>query len=508
MRVRTKLLLCTALILTAAIVLAFWWDYRTHRDQLLTFSRERVLAVATSVERAIELAMLKERTEDVHSTVLAASRGGDIEIVAVMTADGEVRAASPPDLVGRRLLPQKLEAYLARIPHVFPDRTAAGEMVEAVVRPLLNGPSCYRCHGTTQAMNGYLYVAVSPRRINAMLAAELRQILIAAAITVLVGVIALAFLSERIIARPIASLLRAMRAVEAGRAGAWVPVGGRDEFGQLAERFNAMVAQVEAAQREVKRAHQAEMGRAAQLATVGELAASLAHEIKNPLAGIQGAVQILLDQTGSGDPHREIFEAILQQVDRLGHTLRELLDFARPMPPQFTSAALNDIVERVASLVGKDPAAAQTDLVKDLAEDLPPVWLDEPQISQVLLNIMLNAVQMMPDGGQVTVRTRRDGLDHVAVEVADSGPGIPAHVLPQIFKPFFTTKHKGSGLGLAICDRIVRDHGGTIEAANGEGRGATFCVLLPIGGPESGPETTDGRDEGREGARGREGGAG
>ncbi len=486
MRVRTKFFLCTALILTAAIALAFWWSFRTHREQLVTFSRERVTALATAVERAIELAMLQGKPAEVQSAMLAAAKAADIEIVAAMTPQGEVRAASPPNLVGRRLPPEKMETYIARIPYVFADRTAAGEMVEAVVRPLENRPPCQRCHGTAQAHNGFLYVAVSPRRINALLATEMRYSLIAAALTVLAGIFALALLSDHVIARPIESLVEAMRAVEAGAGGARMPVRGRDEFAQLAERFNTMVARVEEAQREVARAHQAEMGRAAQLATVGELAASLAHEIKNPLAGIQGAVQILLDRAGPGDPHREIFEAILQQVDRLGHTVRELLDFARPMPPQFEPGALNEVVERVAGLVGKDPAAARTILTKELAEDLPAVWMDEAQISQVLLNIMLNAVQVMPDGGRVTVRTSHDGPGHVMAEVVDTGPGIPAEVLPQIFKPFFTTKHKGGGLGLAICDRIVRDHGGTIQATSGEGGGARFSVYLPIAGPAHG----------------------
>ena len=486
MRVHTKLILCTALILTAAIALAFWWSYRTHRDQLQAFSRERVAALATAVERSIELAMLQEKRAEVQTAVLSAARAADIEIVAVMTPGGEVRWASPTDLVGRRLLAEKMETYLAMVPYVFADRTASGEMVEAVVRPLANEASCQRCHGTVQAQNGFLYVAVSPRRINEILAAELRESLIAAAITVLAGVLALALLSERLIAHPIASLLGAMRSVEAGEGKTRVSVRGHDEIGQLAERFNAMVVRVERARREVERAHRVEMGRAAQLATVGELAASLAHEIKNPLAGIKGAVQVLLDQAGPMDPHREIFEAILQQTDRLGHTLRELLDFARPMPPRFEAAGLNEIVERVAGLVGKDPAAGRAAIIKDLAGDLPPVRLDEAQIGQVLINIILNAVQVMPAGGQVTVRTRREDPGHVAVEVADTGPGIPPDVLPRIFKPFFTTKHKGSGLGLAICDRIVRDHGGSIEVANGEGRGATFCVRLPVGGPEPG----------------------
>jgi hypothetical protein len=471
------------LILTAAIALAFWWNYRTHREQLLTFSRERVAAITTSVERAVELHMLQGDTAKVQSAVLAAANAADIEIVAIMTPSGEVKVASPPGLVGHRLLPEKMETYLALIPYVFTDRTAAGELVEAAVRPLANKPPCQDCHAKDQAQNGYLYVAVSPRRINALLAAELRYSLIAAALTVLAGILGLALLSDQIIARPIAALLGAMRAVETGEARARVTVHGRDEFAQLAEQFNAMVAQVEVARREVERAHQAEMGRAAQLATVGELAASLAHEIKNPLAGIKGAVQVLLDRTGQGDPHREIFEAILRQTDRLGHTLRELLDFARPMPPQVEAGSVNDVVDRVTGLVGKDPAAVRTTLVKELGEGLPPVRLDEAQISQVLLNLMLNAVQVMPQGGQVTVRTGHDGPGYVMVEVTDTGPGIPPEVLPRIFKPFFTTKHTGSGLGLAICDRIVRDHGGTIEATNGRDGGATFRVRLPVAGP-------------------------
>jgi signal transduction histidine kinase len=326
-----------------------------------------------------------------------------------------------------------------------------------------------------------------------------------------------AVLMVRLVERPIASLTRVMARVEGGDVEARAELKTRDELGQLAESFNAMVERLEAAQTEIEVYHQQRLARAERLATLGELAASLAHEIKNPLAGISGAVQVLADDLPASDPRKEIMQEVLTQVRRLDKTVRDLLAFARPGKPSVAPCDIHQILDRVLLLLAENPAAKQVRVVRAYRPDIPQFPADGEQLRQVFLNLMLNALQAMPKGGCVTIATSRlhrgqlvkssigqrgrtqdpadsdelanGQLDHstnrlaeggwVEVAVADTGPGIPSHLLEEIFKPFFTTKHRGTGLGLSVSRRIIEDHGGWIEAESRPGQGATFRVFIP-----------------------------
>ncbi|RPI11338.1 MAG: histidine kinase, partial [Zetaproteobacteria bacterium] len=239
--------------------------------------------------------------------------------------------------------------------------------------------------------------------------------------------------------------------------------------------------------------------RAERLATLGELAASLAHEIKNPLAGIAGAVRVMADELPASDQRKEIMEEILDQVHRLDKTVHDLLAFARPATPALAPCDLHRVLDRVLVLLAQDPAAMTVRIVRVYHSGLPPVHADAKQLGQVFLNLLLNAVQAMPDGGRITLRTALRGVNGAdgdgaasearAVEVrfSDTGPGIPAPLVSEVFTPFFTTKPRGAGLGLSICRRIVEDHGGRIEVESPPGQGATFRVVLPLGGADSRP---------------------
>jgi signal transduction histidine kinase len=267
------------------------------------------------------------------------------------------------------------------------------------------------------------------------------------------------------------------------------------------------------------------------LAALGEMAAGLAHEIRNPLAAIQGAIQLLVPEGGDGrgprggepDPEqaREFLGIIADEVRRLNGVVTQFLDYSRPARALLAPGDVNDILERTLKLLGGDIPAA-VELRVDLERPLPRVNCDPEQLRQVFLNLALNAVQAMPRGGRLDVSTRlaRDELalwreaprrsDTVEVRFRDSGPGVPAESREHIFVPFFTTKEKGTGLGLAICQRIVKAHGGTIGLRSATGEGAEFVISLPAlweGKAEAGPETGTGelpageRDRERRGRR-------
>lgn len=218
------------------------------------------------------------------------------------------------------------------------------------------------------------------------------------------------------------------------------------------------------------------------LAAVGELAARVAHEVRNPLAGIRGGCEILLEGHPAGDAKREIGEETLRQVDRLSRTVQDLLLFARPRAIEPAPTDVHEVLEHALRALREDPRARAVRLERAYDRSLPLLSLDPQQMEQVFVNILLNAFQAMDFRGTVRIATRSDGCA-AEVCVRDTGPGIPSEVVDKLFKPFFTTRAQGTGLGLSIVRSIVEAHGGTVRADSPPGGGAEFTVRLPLERP-------------------------
>jgi two-component system, NtrC family, sensor histidine kinase HydH len=225
------------------------------------------------------------------------------------------------------------------------------------------------------------------------------------------------------------------------------------------------------------------------LAALGEMSAGLAHEIRNPLAAIKGAIQYL-DPKKLPEEDREFLEIMIEEVNRLNGVVSQFLDYSRPLKTLMAPGDVNDIVGRTFKLLhSRPPPGVAVEL--DLADGLPRVMCEPEQLKQVFLNLALNAFEAMPSGGRLLVSTRvaRDELsfwregarrsDLVEIRFRDSGPGIPDDARENIFVPFYTTKEKGTGLGLAICQRLVKAHGGSIGVRSATGEGAEFLIALP-----------------------------
>ena len=212
------------------------------------------------------------------------------------------------------------------------------------------------------------------------------------------------------------------------------------------------------------------------LAAVGELAATVAHEIKNPLAGISGAIQVFADGMPAKDSRREIIGEILDQIRRLDNTVRDLLSFARPATPSPQEVDLEETLRRAWAILSRQPGGERIRFAIEGADGLRAV-LDAPLMHQVWINLFQNAVEAMPRGGELRVRVSRGGP--LRVEVRDSGVGIDPSGLPRIFRPFYSTKTRGTGLGLAITQKIVEAHGGQIRVESDPGKGTSFFVEIP-----------------------------
>src|SRR5246127_356641 len=252
-----------------------------------------------------------------------------------------------------------------------------------------------------------------------------------------------------------------------------------DEIGDLGRNFNQMVKQLRESRFEIERLHRTQMSRAEHFATLGEMATGLAHEIRNPLAGIAGVIEIIGRDLPATSPARSVVKDVRQEIARINHIVTDLLQTARPHPPTVRKSDLNTTVEHAVMLGRQQALAKYIEIALHKVPSLPEVEHDSEKIRQVMLNILLNAQQAIETKGKIEVNVERKGPNAV-IEVIDNGRGISPEHLPNIFRPFYTTKGDGTGLGLSLARRIVEDHHGRIDVTSTMGKGTMFAVVLPL----------------------------
>ncbi|MDE3153138.1 MAG: HAMP domain-containing protein [Gemmatimonadota bacterium] len=278
---------------------------------------------------------------------------------------------------------------------------------------------------------------------------------------------------------PLGKLVHATRRVAQGDLTARVVIPQQNELGELGHAFNEMAAALAKTTADVDELHRREIERASQLATVGELASGVAHEIRNPVVGVSNGLDLVRRRVGHDPVLEPIIEEMTHQLTRIQQTLQELLVFARPATPTLAPISGNNLVERAIRLV--QPAAARAGVRVEVNLDplVPRFMADEEMLHQALVNVLMNALQATPAGGLVTVTTRRAG-DAVEIEIADTGTGISPEHVEFVFRPFYTTRHTGTGLGLPITRQIIQRHGGSVTLTSRVHVGTTITLRLPL----------------------------
>lgn len=308
---------------------------------------------------------------------------------------------------------------------------------------------------------------------------QLRGLSIVMELALVAVLMAAAWTVARDIVAPLRRLVDATRRVARGDLRVRVAASEEDEFGELGQSFNEMTSALADTTARVSELHQREIGRASQLATVGELASGVAHEIKNPVVGVSHGLDMVRRHVGDDPSLTPIMDEMARQLTRVQGALQELLTFARPSTPTMAPVSGSGLVERAIRLL--QPAAERSGvrIIVQLDPELPRFNADEEMLHQALVNLLINAVQATPSGGCITVTTHvAEG--RVEIEVADTGRGIAASALKSVFKPFFTTRHTGTGLGLPITREIAQRHGGDVTLESEEGVGTTVTLRIPI----------------------------
>ena len=298
---------------------------------------------------------------------------------------------------------------------------------------------------------------------------------IAAVVIILVGVIS--HLIGRNLTNPIKDLVQFTRKVAGGDLNEQREVKTHDEIGDLTVAFNQMTRDLRNSRNELISAER--------LATAGKMAASFAHEIRNPLSSMQMLAQMLMRKEGLSEARRkQSMQYILEEIERIDVIVKGFMDFARPASLNSAPHDLNQILQEVLDLMEANLSHHQIALIKKFAPNLPPVALDRDKLKQAFMNIVLNAMDAMPEGGTLKIVTLQ-GADKVRIDVVDTGIGIPPEDLNQLFEPFFTTKSQGTGLGLANAKRVLEQHGGDIQGKSVVDQGTTVSLWLPLSSDSS-----------------------
>jgi signal transduction histidine kinase len=482
---RRKLTIAVSVTLLLCGGIFAWVAHRTGYSILESEIQSKVQGISATVRGVLQRAEAANPDLDPRSVLRLIAGSPNIPDIFIVDARGEVLwTARQPAVPGRIALDRYRQVEEDGEERVL-ETDEGGIRYEYIAFPLTAAAS----QGDSREKLVVLKVVV-----HDVLAIALRHRTMNIIMTVLTFVglgFIIIFSLSFLIVRPITALHGHLRRLEGGirhlGQGETVPLPlldepqRKDEIAGLFRDFNKMILSLNRANAALTELHNDQLQQADRLATTGEMAASIAHEIKNPIAGVLGALRVFQSDLPPGDPKQEIVREMILQLHRMNQTVTDLLSYARPMPPSFTGCSVNEVISRTVNMLSRQSPGGRIAIRTELADGLPPVPADEKQLQQVIWNIVLNGLQSMEGPGTLTVTSSREN-GGVRIDVKDTGKGIPPDQIEKVFKPFYTTKHKGTGLGMTISRRIVDQHRGTIGVESSEGRGTTVTIILPSSG--------------------------
>jgi two-component system NtrC family sensor kinase len=447
--------------------------------------------LSETIKAVTKYDMLLNHREGVHRTIDTVGEQPGMRAVRIFNKEGAIIFSSDKRETAGSMVDKRAEACfgchaidkpLERL--AIPQRTRIfqgedGARNLGIINPIYNQPDCWQssCHAheADQKVLGILDVTMSLEYVDRQVYLNKVKLIVFALGSVLAISCILWVFVQRMVGRPVSELVKATNVVAAGDLNYKIKLRTRDELGNLAASFNEMTQRLAEVQQQL---YQSE-----KLASLGRLAAGVAHEINNPLTGVMTFSSFLLKRAGDDEALRSDLEVILRETTRCREIVKGLLDFARPAPAKKTRISVNEVLGRTEAVVQNQLTIKNITLKSNLDPALPDVMADRGQLEQVFLNLLVNAIDAVEERGVITVSTRslrENGTPYVAVSVRDTGIGIAPEQLSKVFEPFYTTKgSKGTGLGLAVVWAIVEKHNGTINIESEPGKGTVVNLRFP-----------------------------
>jgi signal transduction histidine kinase len=478
---RVKLALLVNLLIVLLILGTAFLVEQRQRSAIVQEVEKRALVMAQALDSAVAADLVTYNYVSIEQSVQKFSKGPDLVYIFVFDKEGNVAAQYVRDSPLSQILPQRA------------DLKGGGAVVDQVQLPGAERETVHdvtlpvTVEGAPQAW-GMIRLGVSLQGMHQEIARTRWQIAGFVVLGILVGSLASIVLARRI-ARPIQAIMQGVAAVGRGDFGSRIEVVSGDELGQLSKAFNEMSTQL-ARVRDLEE----RLRRADRLAALGTMAAGIAHDIRNPLTSILIFSQLMSLHHDDPDVREKFNRVVPRELERVQAVIEDMMELARPATVHREPVSINELLTQVLELYEGQASGQSIKIAREYDQDLPLCMADRKRLHRCFSNIVSNAIQAMPSGGDLSLRTSLASTTLLAnsghpdprpepvvqVAVSDTGQGIPADRLSRIFDPFFTTKEKGMGLGMAITHRIVEDHKGTIDVQSEEGLGTTFTVHLPL----------------------------
>jgi two-component system NtrC family sensor kinase len=530
-----KVSLYLSTVLVAVMVLFVALLVQQERGEQLRMEVTHMTQLSQVIARSTRHAMLLDEPDIVDKIIEDIGKQEGIQRVRVLRKNGVIAHSNHPAEIGQNIDKEaehcsychEGDKALTDIPNHKRWRlfeTADGRQMLGNMEVIRNEPSCSTAschkHPASQPVLGVVDITYSLDEINRTMKAHVVNMIAVSIGFILLVSLSAGWLLHRLIYVPLRDLEKGAKRLASGNFDHAIPVRGDDEFGSLAKSSNAMMGALKKSRQELEewvatlnekvkarteelQLAEAEVARGEKLASIGQLAAGIAHELNNPLTGVLTFTSLMRKKLPEGSEDAEDLDLVIRETKRCASIIRRLLDFAREKTPEKALVNLNQLITETVQFVERSAALQHIEIEMELDADLPKLFVDADLIKQVLMNILVNAQQAIEEHGKITVRSRLcrtrkppgrcdDTLPAVEIAISDTGCGIPEANLQRIFDPFFTSKEvgKGTGLGLSVSYGIVRAHGGEIDVESTVGEGSTFRICLPVKLPLAEPART------------------
>ncbi len=512
--------LLVLLVSTMAIVFGVlgYLNIQLHRRHLERDALADAARTSSVIKRNTSYYMLRNQRDGLYHIIADMADEPGMVRIRIINDQGRISFSSDPaeitkfvdrNMTAQTTAPTRADAIdLSNLQQSFHTyRLPNQQRALRVIDPIENSPTCSNaeCHAHPASVKtlGILDTNISLASSEKNVAESTRQVLTYTILAVLGVALLISAFVRRMLAGPLLALTEGTHRLGSGDLGYQIPFQSSGELQDLADSFNTMSSQIKEAHSEINAWNrtleerveqktrelsgaQEEMLRVERMASIGKLAAVVAHEINNPLAGILTYSKLLKKRLSrDAEPNAEnisMLDLMESESRRCGEIVKNLMTFARPTSINMEPSDLNVVIDRCVRLVHHQLMLKNIELQLGLASDFPAVRCDPGQIEQVILALIMNAIDAMPNGGNLYVSSAKASADAVQIEVRDDGVGMPREVLAKMFEPFFTTKEhgRGLGLGLAISRNIVDRHGGKIAVTSEPGHGTNFTITLPL----------------------------
>jgi two-component system NtrC family sensor kinase len=524
--ISAKIILCVVGMILIVNGLLAYLSLTIQKENLNETILRNASQLSETIKKSIQNDMLENRKDAAYKIMETIGRQEGIERVRIYSKEGKILFSSDKTEIGgmvdkraeacygchsearplERLATSKRNRIFSSADHR--ERSEREHRILGVINPLYNENECStaKCHAHPQSKKvlGVIDVTMSLGEVDVVMERSRGRILLVSVVSILSISLIVALILIHFVERPVKELVLGTKRISDGDLNHFIPVKTNDEMGHLASSFNQMTRDLGKAREEIEegirnleqkveerttelKVTQSQLLHSEKLAAVGKLAATVAHEINNPLTGVYTYIRLMerkLQQGAPGEGDLEKYRAYLQtmrrEVERTTAIVQNLLDFTRPKEPVRKPLNLATVIDESLILLQNKLRLNNVEVVNDM-QPLPDVLADSGHMKQVFINLMVNACEAMEGGGTMTIASEHDEKENTAtVSVRDTGVGIEKENIERIFDPFFSTKEKGTGLGLSVVSGIVSRHNGKVEIDSCPGKGTSIRVTLPI----------------------------